>query len=78
MDDDKKDEIFSIMKKYEADIEKIESLFHNLKSDNLELQSCYNETKLLKKARLTKLNSEMKNGDGSRPKLTDVFKKMNY
>ena len=60
VDDDKVDEFHSHIKEYESKLENLKSDFYQLSSEHKKLESCLNQTKLLKKRRLTKLASNMK------------------
>lgn len=53
------DKLYSIIKEYEADLDKFESAFLTLSSNNNKIKSLFNETKLLKKKRVAKLTSNM-------------------
>lgn len=68
IDDDKVDEFHSHIKEYEAKLENIKSDFYQLSSEQKKLESCLNQTKILKKRRVTKLESNMK-----KPKKGDFF-----
>ena len=59
IDDEKFDQYYSYIKEYEAQIENIKSDFLMLSSENKKIESCLNQTKLLKKRRLSKLQSNM-------------------
>lgn len=61
VDDDKVEEFYSYTKLYESKIESLKSDFYELSSEHKKLESCLNQTKLLKKRRVTKLESQMKN-----------------
>lgn len=50
---------YSSLKEYESDIEKIESMLIVLKSHNTKIESLYNQVKILKKRRVTKLKSNL-------------------
>ena len=60
VDDDKVDEFHSYIKEYESKLEILKSDFHLLSSEQKKIESCINQTKLLKKKRVTKLKSNMK------------------
>ena len=68
VDDDKVDDFHSHIKEYESKLELLKSEFHQLSSEQKKLESCLNQTKLLKKRRVTKLESNMK-----KPKKEDFF-----
>ena len=60
IDDEKVDDFHSHIKNYESKMENLKSDFYLLSSEQKKLESCLNQTKLLKKRRLTKLASNMK------------------
>jgi len=55
LDTEKFDQIMSLLKEYSADIEKIKTDFLLLKITHTRMESCLNETKILKKKRLFRL-----------------------
>lgn len=59
LDDEKSDEYHSYVKEYEASLELLKSNFLLLKSHNKKIESCISQTKLLKKKRLKKLESNI-------------------
>ena len=59
IDDEKSDDFYSILKEYESEVEKIESILISLKSQNTKIESLFSEVKLLKKKRLTKIESKI-------------------
>ena len=59
-DAEKIDQIHTVLLEYDSEIDKLNSQFYILQSKNKDIQACFNETRLLKKARLTKLASNMK------------------
>ena len=59
LDDEKYDIYHSNTKEYEALISLLKSNFMQLESKNKNIESCFSQTKLLKKKRLTKLDSKM-------------------
>ena len=60
IDDEKFDQYHSYLKEYDALLDTIKSKFFALESENKKIESCFSQTKLLKKRRLTKLESNMK------------------
>lgn len=58
-DSEKKDQLFSYIKEYEAKIIELKSDIFSIDAENKKIQSCLSETRLLKKKRLTKLESNM-------------------
>jgi len=68
IDDEKLDVFHSYIKEYESKIENLKSDFYQLSSEQKKLESCLSQVKLLKKRRLTKLESNMK-----KPGSTDIF-----
>jgi uncharacterized coiled-coil DUF342 family protein len=61
IDDDKIDSFHSYIKEYESKLETLKSDFYQLSSENKKLESCLSQVKLLKKRRVTKIESNMKN-----------------
>ena len=59
LDGEKYDEVYSTIKEYEAEIEQIKANFMTLKSKNKKLQSCLSQTRMMKKLRVTKLESQI-------------------
>ena len=59
LDDEKNDEYHSYVKEYEASLELLKSNFLLLKSHNKKIESCISQTRLLKKKRLKKLESNI-------------------
>lgn len=59
--DNEKDfnKFYSTLKLYESEIEKIKSMIISLKSHNTNIESQYNQVKLLKKRRNVKLESKL-------------------
>lgn len=53
------DKLYSTLKEYEGDLDKFESMFMILSSNNNKIKSLYNETRLLKKKRVATLQSNM-------------------
>lgn len=68
IDDEKVDEFHSHIKEYESKLETLKSDFYQLSSEQKKLESCLNQTKILKKRRVTKLESNMK-----KPKINDIL-----
>lgn len=60
IDDEKTDEFHSYIKEYESKLETLKSNFHELSSEHKKLESCLSQVKLLKKRRVTKIESNMK------------------
>lgn len=54
------DKLYSVLKEYQSDLDKFESLFLILESDANKVKSLYNPTILLKKKRVATLASRMK------------------
>lgn len=69
LDKNKFDQIMSLMKEYDADVEKIKNDFNLLKITHTRMEACLNETRILKKKRLFKLNKNEKRTNG----LDDFF-----
>lgn len=63
LDDEKFDLFHSMIKEYDSDLNTLKSNFLTLKSDNKKIESCFSQTKLLKKKRMVKLNSKMSKDD---------------
>lgn len=63
VDDDKFDQFHSNIKEYESKIELLKSDFLSLSSENKKIQSCVSQVKLLKKKRLTKIESNIRKTD---------------
>lgn len=61
LDTDKFDQIMSLIKEYIADIEKIRTDFILLKITHTRMEACMNETKILKKKRLFRLEKVKNN-----------------
>lgn len=61
LDTDKFDQIMSLLKEYSADIEKIKTDFLLLKITHTRMEACLNETKILKKKRLFRLEKVKNN-----------------
>lgn len=57
------DKYYSLIKEYEAKIELLKSDFLLLSSENKKIESLINQTKLLKKKRLTKIGSNIEEPD---------------
>lgn len=57
--DEDSNKFYSLLKEYESDIEQVEARFLILKSNNTRIKSLFNDTRLLKKRRLAKLESNM-------------------
>ena len=58
-DDEKIDTIHSYVKEYESTISLLKSDFLKVNSENKKIESCLSQVKLLKKKRLTKLESNI-------------------
>lgn len=67
LDDEKFDIYHSYVKEYESLISLLKSNFIQLESNNKKIESCFSQTKLLKKKRLTKLESKMDKNDDDLP-----------
>jgi uncharacterized coiled-coil DUF342 family protein len=64
LDDEKIDIFHSYIKEYEAKLATLKSDFYSLVSENKKIESCLSQTRLLKKKRMTKLESRIsKNSD---------------
>ena len=61
IDDENMDKYYTRIKEYESKIELLKSNFLLLSSENKKIESLINQTKLLKKKRLTKISSNMTN-----------------
>jgi len=59
IDTEKIDTYYSYLKEYEAILEILNSNFSMLNAENKRIESCFSQTKVLKKKRLTKLNSKI-------------------
>lgn len=59
LDDEKIDIFHSYTKEYEAKIATLRSDFYSLESENKKIESCLSQTRLLKKKRVTKLESNI-------------------
>jgi len=59
IDDDKFDTYYSYIKGYESKLDILKSDFFLLESENKKIKSCISQIKLLKKKRLTKINSNI-------------------
>ena len=60
LDVDKFDQIMSLIKEYDADVEKIKNDLNLLKITHTRMKACLSETRLLKKKRLFKLERNKK------------------
>jgi outer membrane murein-binding lipoprotein Lpp len=60
LDTEKFDQIISLIKEYNADIEKIKNDFNLLKITHSRMDACLSETRILKKKRLFKLSQNKK------------------
>ena len=75
LDDEKLDTFYSYMKEYESKLNILKSDFLLLESENKKIESCISQVKLLKKKRLTKIQSNInpKNPfDGEDEELFDI------
>lgn len=63
VDDDKFDQFHSSVKEYESKMELLKSEFLSLSSENKKIESCFSQVKLLKKKRLTKIESNIRKVD---------------
>ena len=61
-DDSKMDDFYSFLSEYESTLNLLKSDFYKLKSSNSNIRTCISQTKLLKKKRLSKIQSNMKTG----------------
>lgn len=59
-DDDKIDDFYSYLKDYKSSFYLLKSDFNKLKSHNEKIKSCMSQTKIMKKKRMSKLNSNMR------------------
>jgi hypothetical protein len=59
LDDEKIDDCHTYIKEYEAKISLLKSNFYSLESENKKIESCLSQTRLLKKKRITKLESNI-------------------
>lgn len=79
VDSEKFDEFNSRLKDYESQLELIKSDFNKLKSENKKIESCMSETRILKKRRMTKVESNMKkksNNNHNNYDMNDIYKLM--
>ena len=58
-DDEKINEIHSTLMEYDAEIDKMKASLFMMQSKNKTIRSYFNQTRLMKKARLTKIESKM-------------------
>jgi len=59
-DDEKLDEYHSYLKEYQSALDILKADFFKLKSNNKKIESCISQTKLLKKKRLSRLESNLR------------------
>lgn len=65
LDDEKIDTFYSYIKEYESRINVIKADFLYLESENKKLESCMSQVRLLKKRRLTKIESNINSKNSS-------------
>jgi len=58
-DDEKINEIHSTLMEYDAELDKMKASLFMMQSKNKTIRSYFNQTRLMKKARLTKIESKM-------------------